>query len=103
MTEAVSAETGKKPAAQSNAAKKIKVTLQEDTDGPLALLVNSLKERGVRNPDLGQVIQSALNSMADEFWQEQLEALTPLEVRVQEAMEDPQMRAKLVELLNKAD
>ena len=92
-------EKSTKPA--KPAVKKHKITLQESDEGPLSNLLSSLKERGVRNPDLSQVVNAAFDKMDETFWEEQLEELTPLEVRVQEAMEDPEMRQKLMDLLNK--
>lgn len=79
--------------------KKIRLTLEEAEDGRLHSLMNDLKDRGVKSPDLGPIITAALATIPDEWWTEKLEELTPLEWKVQAALENPDLREKLVSLL----
>lgn len=79
--------------------KKIRLTLEEAEDGRLTTLTNQLKDRGIKTPDLAPLVSEALEQMSDEWWAEKLEELTPLEWKVQAALENPDMREKLMSLL----
>ena len=90
---------GRKGASQKSAMKKIRLNLQEAEDGPLNTLQNSLKDRGLKNFDLSETVSEAIATIPEEFWKEKLEALTPLEWKVQAALDNPEMRERLVSLL----
>lgn len=79
--------------------KKIRVTIEEDETGPIHTFMNQLKDRGVKNPDIASLLLNALKSQPKEWWDSQLDAETPLEWKVQAALENPEMRDKLVNLL----
>lgn len=82
------------------AAKKIRITLLETEDGPLTRLQNKLKERGLKNIDLGEIVSEALGTVDETFWDEKINALTPLEFRLQAALDNPEMKQKLIDLLD---
>ena len=79
---------------------KLKVNLPVESDGKLNQLLSELKERGIKNVDAGPIISEALDLVPDQWWAEKLQELTPIEVRVQLALQDPDMRAKLLDVLN---
>ncbi len=86
-------------AAKKSELKKVRLTLEEPDDGPLSTLTNQLKDRGIKAPDLAPVVQEALAQMSEKWWAEKLDDLTPLEWKVQAALENPEMREKLMSLL----
>jgi hypothetical protein len=79
--------------------KKIRLTLEEAEDGPLHQLQAQLRDRGIKNPDLGDVVSAALATISEAWWAEKVEELTPLEWKLQAALENPELREKLVSLL----
>lgn len=79
--------------------KKIRLTLEEAEDGPLHRLQAQLKDRGIKSPDLGDVVSAALATISEAWWAEKVEELTPLEWKLQAALENPELREKLVSLL----
>lgn len=79
--------------------KKIRLTLEEAEDGPLHQLQAKLKDRGIKNPDLGETVSEALATISEDWWAEKVEELTPLEWKLQAALENPELREKLVSLL----
>lgn len=79
--------------------KKIRLTLEEEESGPLHTYMNKLKERGVKNPDVSRLVANAFKEQPESWWDAQLEEETPLEWRVQAALENPELRDKLVSLL----
>ncbi|SMF32824.1 hypothetical protein [Pseudobacteriovorax antillogorgiicola] len=90
---------GRKGASNKPTMKKIRLNLQEPDDGPLNTLQNKLKDRGLKNYDLSETVSEALATIPKEWWDEKLEELTPLEWKVQAALDNPEMREKLVSLL----
>lgn len=98
-----SAKSSKKAKRQGAEAKsnlkKIRLTIEEPEDGRLHTFMNVLKDRGVRNPDLGVIISEALETVSEDWWNNKIEELTPLEWKVQAALENPDLREKLVNLL----
>lgn len=98
--EAVTEQSSERKGAASKAPmKKIRLNLQEAEDGPLSMLQDSLKNRGLKNYDLSETVAEALATIPKEWWSEKLEELTPLEWKVQAALDNPEMREKLVSLL----
>lgn len=93
-------DASRKGASSKNAVKKIRLNLQEEENGPLNTLQNSLRDRGLKNYDLSEVVSEALGTIPEEWWKEKLEELTPLEWKVQEALDNPEMREKLMSLLD---
>mgnify|MGYP003683321567 CR=1 FL=1 len=89
----------RKGADAKSAMKKIRLNLQEVEDGPLNTMLNSLRDRGLKNYDLSETVSEALATIPEDWWKEKLEDLTPLEWKVQAALENPEMREKLVSLL----
>ena len=82
--------------------KKVRAVITETENGPLTTLQTKLKDRGLKNFDIGEVIAEALSTIDSEWWEKKLEVLTPIEFKLQAALENPEMRAKLESLpLNK--
>ena len=79
--------------------KKIRLNLQEPEDGPLSNIQNKLRDRGLKNYDLSETVSEALATIPSDWWDEKLDELTPLEWKVQAALDNPEMREKLVSLL----
>jgi predicted TIM-barrel fold metal-dependent hydrolase len=89
----------RKGADSQSKTKKVRLTIEETEEGRLTSLMNTLKDRGVKNPDLGHVVAEALATIPEPWWEEKLDELTPLEWKVQAALDNPDMREKLVTLL----
>lgn len=79
--------------------KKIRLTIEEAEDGRLHTFMNALRDRGVKSPDLGVLVAEALATVDENWWSNKVEELTPLEWKVQAALENPDLREKLVTLL----
>ena len=79
--------------------KKIRLNLTEPEDGPLNWVQNELKDRGLKNFDLSETVSEALATIPEQWWKDKLDDLTPLEWKVQAALDNPEMREKLVSLL----
>ncbi|MFW7379575.1 MAG: hypothetical protein ACOH5I_12250 [Oligoflexus sp.] len=79
--------------------KKLRLTIEETEDGRLHTFMNALRDRGVKNPDLGVLVSEALATVNEDWWTNKIEELTPLEWKVQAALENPDLREKLVTLL----
>lgn len=86
-------------AAAKTASKRIRLTIVEEETGPLTQLSEKLKERGLKNHDLSDIVAEALATIPESFWKDKLEELTPLEWKIQAALDNPEMREKLVSLL----
>ncbi len=86
--------------AQAAAGRKIRLNLLEDEGSPLFHFQNALKERGIKNIELSDLIAEALGTVPQEWWDAKLEELTPLEWKLHAALENPEMRAKLMSLLD---
>ncbi len=83
----------------SGPAIKSKLLLTLSPEHPLSQFQNEMKVRGVRDYDINDIVQIALQEVSAEWWKSKIEELTPLEYRVNSALSDPQMREKLSELL----
>ena len=79
---------------------KLKLVLAEPVDSPLNRFQQSLRERGVKNIDLNPIVSEALSQVPESWWDQRLDELTPMEFKLQQAMEDPEMREKIIALLN---
>lgn len=86
--------------AQAAGGRKIRLNLVEDENSPLFHFQNALKERGIKNLELSDLISEALATVPQEWWDAKLEELTPLEWKLHAALENPEMRAKLMSLLD---
>jgi len=79
---------------------KFKANVPVSCDSQLNRLIVELKNRGIKNVDVGPIISEALELVPEDWWLEKLQGLTPIEVRVQLALKNPEMRAKLLEVLS---
>lgn len=79
--------------------KKIRLTLEEAEDGPLHTIQAKLKERGLKHLDLSDIVSAALATVPEAWWSEKIDELTPFEWKLQAALENPELREKLVSLL----
>ncbi|MBC7661313.1 MAG: hypothetical protein H7249_16585 [Chitinophagaceae bacterium] len=80
--------------------KKLRLTLVEDEQSLLFGFQQTLKERGVKNFELGDIVAEALATIPKEWWDAKVEEITPLEWKLHAALENPDMREKLMSLLN---
>lgn len=78
---------------------KLKLNLTEQADHPFFNFFEEIKQRRVKNVDAGEIILEALNQVPKSWWETKIEELTPLEFRVDVAMNDPQLRTKLAQFL----
>ena len=87
--------------ANDSASTKHRLTLTLSADHPLQQALDRLKERGLKAKeiDCDGMVAKALSTVAESFWQDQVEAQTPLQWRVEQAMADPKMRDRLAEVL----
>ena len=90
----------KKGATAKTSGRKIRLTLTEDDNSQLVKLQDDLKDRGLKNYDLSAVVSEALATIPETWWKEKLDELTPLEWKIQAALDNPEMREKLVSLLD---
>ena len=81
---------------------KLKLQLDIEDTHPLAKTYNQLKDRGVKSPDVTELIISALEQVSDAWWKERVEEMIPLDIKVQEALKNPKMREKLNEFFTSA-
>ncbi|MCX6130952.1 MAG: hypothetical protein NTX25_18080 [Proteobacteria bacterium] len=86
--------------AQLAASKKIRLTLQEDDNVLLSQFQIALKDRGIKGVELSDIIAEALATVPKEWWDAKLEELTPFEYKLHAALENPELRAKLMSLLD---
>lgn len=94
-SEALEARAG----AQAGGAKKLRLTLVEDEQSNLFAFQTALKERGLKNFELSDIVAEALATVPKQWWDAKIEELTPLEWKLHAALENPEMRAKLMSLL----
>lgn len=80
--------------------KKLRLVLAEDEQSHLFAFQQTLKERGVKNFELGDVVAEALATIPKEWWDAKIDEITPLEWKLHAALENPDMREKLMSLLN---
>jgi hypothetical protein len=84
---------------QNEATKTSKLLLTSSADHPFSIFQNEVKNRGIRNLDMNEFVVAALSQVPQTWWLEKIEELTPLEYRVNNALSNPDLRAKLSELL----
>jgi len=94
------AETADARAGAQAAGKKIRLTLAEDDNAALAQFQTALKDRGVKGVELSDVVTEALATVPQEWWDAKIEELTPFEYKLHAALGNPEMRAKLMSLLD---
>lgn len=85
--------------AQAAGGRKIRLSLQEEEGSALANFQNALKDRGIKNLEISDIVAEALATIPQEWWDAKLEELTPLEWKLHAALGNPEMRAKLMSLL----
>jgi phosphoribosyl-ATP pyrophosphohydrolase len=85
--------------AQASGGRKLRLSLVEDESSALFHFQNALKDRGIKNLELSDIIVEALATVPQEWWDAKLEELTPLEWKLHAALGNPEMRAKLLSLL----
>lgn len=87
------------PSLQNQTVKTTRLLLTSSLDHPFTNFQNEIKTRGIKNADLNELVVLALEQVPEAWWAEKIEELTPLEYRVNTALENPDLRAKLEELL----
>lgn len=86
-------------AKKANELKKLRIIIEESEEGLLHSFMAKLRDRGIKSPDLGVLILDGLSELPETWWEEKLDSMTPLEWKVQAALENPDLREKLVSLL----
>lgn len=84
---------------QNEMTKTTKLILTSDAEHPFSLFQNEIRLRGIRNLDINELVVEALSEVPKTWWEDKIEELTPLEYRVNNALANPDLRAKLSELL----
>lgn len=79
---------------------KTRAVLATEESHPLSRFLMEAKKRGLKSFDPSAVILDALNTLDDQWWDDKLEELTPLEFKISAALTDPKMREKLTMLLS---
>ena len=75
----------------------VKVTVSS----PNALALGEvLKDRGLKKFDLSDVIDEALEAVPEEWWAQKKEELTPLEWKIQQISQNPDLKSKLADQLD---
>lgn len=92
-------ETQKAKKAPGNDLKKLRLVLTEPTDSPLNNFLETLKDRGAKQFDVNEIVSEALNTVPQSYWDEKIDALTPVEYKLQEAMEDPSIREQILSII----
>lgn len=87
-------------ASTANNNKKLRLALAEDEQSQLYAFQQTLKERGVKNFELGDIVSEALATVPKAWWDAKIDEITPLEWKLHAALENPDMREKLMSLLN---
>ena len=88
-----------KKAKAGNDELKLRLVLNAPESHPFAQFLNQIKQRGVKSFDPGEFILKTLAEFPEEWWNERIEGLTPLEFKINKALSDPDMREKLTMLL----
>ena len=78
---------------------KTKMLLSLPQSHPFSHLQLELRRRGLKNLDLNAIMEEIFSQMPSSWWEEKLDTLTPLEYKVSQAMESPEMREKFKDLL----
>ena len=100
-TEESTEKKEKKVKAESSSPKEVKTKLLLTTspDHPLSVFQSEIKKRNIKETNLNDLLLEALDQVSENWWEEKIEQLTPLEFKVKEALSNPQMREKLATLL----
>ena len=88
-----------KKAKTGNDELKLRLVLNAPEEHPFAQFISEIKQRGVKNFEPGEFILKTLAEFPQEWWDEKIESLTPLEFKINKALSDPDMREKLTMLL----
>ena len=78
---------------------KTKLNLSLAEDHPFSHLQLELRRRGLKHLDLGALLTEVFAELPENWWEQKLDDLTPLEYKVSQALADPKMRKKFNELL----
>ena len=98
MEQEVTKETAKKTERKLKELKtKFNLSLPEDHS--FSNLQLELKRRGLKNLDLNVLMEEIFSLVPQNWWEEKLDTLTPLEYKVSQAMANPDMRKKFNEIL----
>ncbi|MBP9708528.1 MAG: hypothetical protein KBD78_12870 [Oligoflexales bacterium] len=79
---------------------KLKLNLDLDANHPLSLCCQGLKNRGVKSIDYSLLIAEALLQVDPHWWEKKTDELIPLDLKLQEALQDPDLRSKLADFLS---
>lgn len=85
--------------AQAAGSRKLRLNLIEDEESALFHFQAAIKDRGIKNFEISDIVSEALATIPQEWWDAKLEELTPLEWKLHAALGNPEMRAKLMSLL----
>ena len=78
---------------------KTKLLLSTAPSHALSVFQSEIKKRNIKEINLNEILLEAIDQIPSSWWEEKIEALTPLEYKVQEALKSPDMREKLASLL----
>ena len=84
-------------------AAKLRLILTVPPEHELNWLQAEFKRRGIQKADLGEIVTDALAQVPRSWWAQKVDDLTPLEFKVQQALENPSLREKLTALLATMD
>lgn len=101
--EEVKKKRGRKPKEESESEetrKGLKLSFEE-AELPEAVtdFIATLKTRGIKDYNLGDIFSEALKEVKDSFWDKKLEELTPLQWKLNAALTNPELKDKLLALL----
>lgn len=81
--------------------KKVKISFDEsEMPAGLSALVSKIREMGVKDVNVSEIILLALNLLTEEQWKELEAQYTPIELRIKAALNNPNTKDKLLELLS---
>lgn len=63
-------------------------------------LTEVLKKRGLKGFDFSQILDQALETIPDEWWQAKISELSPVEWKIQEIAKKPELNEKLTGAIN---
>lgn len=78
---------------------KTRLSLQTPADHPFSQFLQQVKDRGIKGFDPNTFVLKVMDEIDASWWDEQLDELTPLEYKINVALDDPDMREKLMDLL----
>ena len=82
--------------------KRMRVTLSEEAGTRFRQIKESLAARGLKDFDLSQVLDRALEKLGDGFSHEVIEEFTPLEYLLEQALKDSKQRKEIEKVLGVA-